>query len=266
MLRTAILLLTLSLLSFRTPVSPTIAGENLSAKAHLTALSGMTFEQKQLAFTEHVTQIYQELSLKNQGLALPVFQKAFVGLLNLKEQGLVPASKSILTVVDFTKSSNKKRMWVIDLASKKVLMNTLVAHGRNTGNVKAEKFSNTPNSFMSSMGFYVTSHTYYGKHGLSLRLKGMDEGFNSNAMERAIVVHGADYATDDFIKQYGRLGRSLGCPAVPTEISKELIETIKDETVLYVHSNDASYTSDYLNMKPVVENFATELTDMTVSI
>src|SRR5690606_932140 len=108
-----------------------------------------------------------------------------------------------------------------DLKSKKVLFNTLVAHGRNTGQATADKFSNLPNSNMSSLGFYLTDETYFGKHGLSLKLDGMDNGHNDKARERAIVMHGADYVSDSFVKQHGRLGRSLGCPALPQEISKE---------------------------------------------
>ncbi|WP_235941960.1 murein L,D-transpeptidase catalytic domain family protein [Pontibacter fetidus] len=238
--------------------SPAATSALVTDKA-TTASSAMSYDQKQLAFTEHVEDIYDDADLKGKGLSLPVFQKAYIGFMNLKQRHKVSSSKAILTVIDFTKSSREKRMWVIDLKAKKVLYNTLVAHGRNTGNVQAVKFSNQPNSYMSSLGFYVTDNTYFGKHGLSLKLDGLDKGFNTNARERAIVVHGADYATKDFIKQYGRLGRSLGCPALPTEVSKEVIETIKNETVIYLHSNDKSYRSDYLNMNLAVESFAAEI-------
>lgn len=257
MLRTAIIFLTLSLLSFNSPMATTrpvsaADTDNRTKKVEET----YTYEKKATAFTEHVTNLYQETDLQQKGLSLDVFQKAFIGFQNLKQNGLVAPGKAILTVIDFTKPSREKRMWVIDLNQKKVLFNTLVSHGKNTGNVKAEKFSNVPNSNMSSLGFYVTDKTYYGKHGLSLKLQGMDKGFNTNAMKRAIVVHGADYATENFIKQYGRLGRSLGCPALPSEISKEVINVIKDETVLFVHHKEQSYTSDYLNMEQAVEYFA----------
>ncbi|HEY4650697.1 MAG TPA: murein L,D-transpeptidase catalytic domain family protein [Pontibacter sp.] len=213
-----------------------------------------------------MTQIYQDADLKSKGLSFPVFRKAFIGFMNLKERNLVSSTKSVLTVVDFSKPSHQKRMWVIDLNARKVLFNTLVAHGRNTGNEKAIKFSNQPNSNMSSLGFYVTDKTYYGKHGLSLKLQGVDKGFNTNAMQRAIVVHGADYATESFIKQYGRLGRSLGCPALPTEISKDVINVIKDETVLFVHSNNETYSSDYLNTTLAVESFAAAQAETIVHI
>ncbi|MBC5773266.1 murein L,D-transpeptidase catalytic domain family protein [Pontibacter sp. KCTC 32443] len=271
MLRTAILLLALSLLSSNSPeanpMATTILPASIAKNSATTTISGgLSFEQKQIAFTEHVEDIYDDADLKGKGLSLPVFQKAFIGFMNLKQRQKVSSSKSILTVVDFTKSSREKRMWVIDLNEKKLLFNTLVAHGRNTGNVIAEKFSNQPNSYMSSLGFYVTDNTYFGKHGLSLKLDGLDKGFNTNARARAIVIHGADYATKDFIKQYGRLGRSLGCPALPTEISKEVIETIKNETVLYVHSNDAAYKSDYLDLNLAVESFAADLSGFAQNI
>ena len=256
MLRTASIVLTLTLLSFKTPKA-TSMGNSVPATLK-TAKKDLSFEQKQLFFKDHVEDIYDDADLKGKGLSLPVFQKAYIGFLNLKQRQLISPSKSILTVVDFTKPSSEKRMWVIDLNKNKVLYKTLVAHGRNTGNVTAEKFSNKPNSFMSSLGFYITDKTYFGKHGLSLKLDGLDKGFNTNARERAIVIHGADYATKDFIKQHGRLGRSLGCPALPTDISKEVIETIKNETVLYVHSNDKAYKSDYLDMKLAVESVTSD--------
>lgn len=271
MLRTAILLLALGLMSANSPEANPMAANSAATSALVATTtaantsSGMSYEQKQLAFTEHVEDIYDDADLKGKGLSLPVFQKAYIGFMNLKQRHKVSSSKSILTVVDFTKSSREKRMWVIDLRAKKLLFNTLVAHGRNTGNVHAEKFSNQPNSYMSSLGFYVTDNTYFGKHGLSLKLDGLDKGFNTNARERAIVIHGAEYATKDFIKQYGRLGRSLGCPALPTEISKEVIETIKNETVLYLHSNDKSYKSDYLNMSLAVESFASDMSTFALN-
>lgn len=260
MLKTLVTIATFSLVSFTSPK----AGITNSVAIEATDLSNsgttMSMAEKKAAFEGHVQQVYTTIGLKSAGLDAEVFKKAYVGFQNLKIQGKTSPTKSILTIVDFTKSSNKKRLWTIDLNSGKVLMNSLVAHGRNTGEGKAEKFSNTPNSYMSSLGFYVTDKTYFGKHGLSLKLRGMDQGFNTNAMSRAIVVHGADYATAEFVKQYGRLGRSLGCPAVPKELSKELIETIKDETVLYIHGADSKYTSNYLDENNILDSFAQNVT------
>ncbi|MEJ8801941.1 murein L,D-transpeptidase catalytic domain family protein [Pontibacter sp. H249] len=260
MIRIVLTSFALGLLSFTTPtsVSPEESAKLLPAvnSAVNTNDGSLSYHDKELAFDTHLQEVYQQAGLKSKGLEYSVFRKAYIGYQNFQIKKLSSDSKAILTVVDFTKPSNAKRMWIIDLDARKLLINTLVAHGRNTGNATADKFSNKPNSYMSSLGFYLTDATYYGKHGLSLRLSGMDEVYNSNAMERAIVVHGADYATDAFIKQYGRLGRSLGCPAVPKELSKDVIETIKDKTVLYIHGNDKSYTSDFLNEMGAINAFA----------
>lgn len=265
MLRVLVTLGALSLISFTAPGTgsateePVAKSENaVAAVSNVTDVT-MSYNEKQAAFEDHIQKVYTSAGLAKLGMNPDVFRKAYIGFQNLKQEGAASPSKSVLTVIDFTQHSNKKRLWTIDLSTNKVLMNSLVAHGRNTGNAEAVKFSNTPDSYMSSLGFYVTNKTYFGKHGLSLKLTGMDAGFNTNAMRRAIVVHGADYATAGFIKQYGRLGRSLGCPAVPTELSKELIENIKDETVMYIHGSDSNYKSDYLNEKAAVEMFAASL-------
>ena len=178
-----------------------------------------------------------------------VYKKALTGYYNLKKEGKL--KKEIISIVDFTLPSNKKRLWVIDLAKNLVLVNDLVAHGRNTGNIVAENFSNLPDSHMSSLGFYVTGNTYFGKHGLSLRLKGMEANFNGNAMKRAIVLHGADYVSEDFIKNYGRLGRSFGCPAVSSEISAKVIDSIKESSCFFIYSSASQYDtlSSLLNRK-----------------
>lgn len=219
----------------------------------------LTFEEKLFAFDDHIQGLYKDVNLDKAGLSLEVFRKAVVGYQNFKQQNLVSNEKSIITVIDFTKASNKKRLWVIDLDARKVLHHTLVAHGRNSGEEKAVNFSNVHNSYMSSMGFYLTDKTYYGKHGLSLKLSGMEEAYNSNAMSRAIVMHGADYVSEAFVKQYGRLGRSLGCPALPQEVTKEIVETIKDNTCLYIHTADKTYASAFLDQTLAVESFALEM-------
>ncbi|MDP3353658.1 MAG: murein L,D-transpeptidase catalytic domain family protein [Flavobacteriaceae bacterium] len=178
--------------------------------------------------------IYHSLNAKN--FVLPniyTFTKAVEGFYKLKEKGVV--QKDFLTLVDFSLSSNVKRFWVIDMKTNTILFHSLVAHGRNTGNEFAQYFSNKPESNQSSLGFYATAETYFGKHGYSLRLDGLEPGINSNARERAIVIHGADYVSENFIQQHGRLGRSFGCPSLPNEISKEIIETIKDKSCLYVY-------------------------------
>ena len=148
-----------------------------------------------------------------------------------------------LTIVDFSLPSTEKRMWIIDVESGMILHNSVVSHGRNSGNLMAEKFSNVDSSYMSSLGFYVTGETYFGKHGYSLRLDGVEKGFNDKARDRAIVIHGAEYANENFITSTGRLGRSLGCPALPVDTSKEIIDMIKDKTCLFIFGKDDDYIS-----------------------
>ncbi len=178
-----------------------------------------------------------------------VFEKAFMGFTNLKKAGKVAETANLLTVCDFSLSSTKKRLWVIDLNSKKVLFNALVAHGKNTGEEFATNFSNTESSLQSSMGFYITESTYNGENGYSLKLLGMDRGFNDNALKRAIVMHGADYVSEDFIKSQQRIGRSWGCPAVSRELAEPIINTIKGQSVLFVYYPDQKYlqSSEWLN-------------------
>lgn len=161
------------------------------------------------------------------------FAEALNGFYLLKEKGLI--KKDILTLVDFSLSSNIKRLWVIDLKSNEVLFQSLVAHGRNTGEEFATRFSNSAESFQSSLGFYATGEIYKGKHGLSLKLDGLEKGINDRARQRAVVIHGADYVSDSFIRGNKRLGRSQGCPAVPVEFASEIISMIKDKSCLYIY-------------------------------
>jgi hypothetical protein len=175
-------------------------------------------------------------NLQSNAFAMPkqeIFTKALKGFYLLKEKGLV--QKNILTLIDFSLSSNTKRLWVIDLTTNTILYNSLVAHGRNTGDEFANSFSNAAESFKSSLGFYATGESYKGKHGQSLRLDGLEKGVNSNARNRAVVIHGANYVSDAFIKNNSRLGRSLGCPAIPEELTKEIINTIKDKSCLFIY-------------------------------
>ncbi|WP_035454794.1 murein L,D-transpeptidase catalytic domain family protein [Algoriphagus terrigena] len=147
----------------------------------------------------------------------------------------------LLTVIDFSLPSTAKRMWIIDPEKGVILLNSVVSHGRNSGELMAKSFSNQPESFKSSLGFYKTAETYSGKHGYSLRLDGLEKGFNDQARSRAIVIHGADYAREEFAASVGRLGRSLGCPALPSELSAKAIDLIKDGSLLFIFGQDAGY-------------------------
>ncbi|MFW5832162.1 MAG: murein L,D-transpeptidase catalytic domain family protein [Prolixibacteraceae bacterium] len=175
--------------------------------------------------------------------AVELLQTALSGYEILKEEHTINRPE-VITIIDFSLPSSQERLWVLDLVEAKVLFYCLVSHGRNSGELMAENFSNNPGSYTSSPGFYTTGETYFGKHGFSLRLDGIENGINDKARERAIVIHGAEYVSPDFVKKYGRLGRSLGCPAVPEELSKEIIETIKDGTCLFVYAPAKSYLTN----------------------
>jgi L,D-transpeptidase catalytic domain len=208
------------------------------------------------SYHQHVNILYADLHLKQAGLALNVFEKALTGFYNLKKAGQL-SSKQILSIADFDQLSTKKRLYVIDLEKKEVLLNTWVAHGQKSGNNEAVNFSNTYNSLSSSLGFYITGEVYWGSHGKSLKLDGMDEGFNNNARNRSIVVHGAPYVSPNTINTLGRLGRSQGCPAVAPEVANEVIKTIADKTVLFINKSVEQYHSKYLD-ETLAANFANE--------
>ncbi len=178
--------------------------------------------------------VYNQINANS--FAMPSFECfdiAMNGFNVLKEKGLI--QKNIITLVDFSLSSTAKRLWVIDLDKNEVLFQTLVAHGRNTGEEFAGEFSNTPESNKSSVGFYATGEVYNGKHGMSLRLDGLEKGLNDNARERAVVIHGAEYVSESFIRQNKRLGRSQGCPALPVAMNDKIISVIKNKSCLFIY-------------------------------
>lgn len=200
----------------------------------------------------YISGVYHQIDFgKYDHLSYEVFEKAYKGYLNLFNAGKLGTDKSVITVCDFSIPSSEKRMWIIDLEKKKVLFHTYVAHGQGSGNDGALTFSNKESSHKSSLGFYVTDEIYDGEHGTSLRLMGMDEGFNDAAFDRGIVVHGADYVSDRFIDQRDRLGRSWGCPAVPTKLSLPIINAIKGGTCLFIYYPERQYlkTAYWLNKK-----------------
>lgn len=198
-------------------------------------------------FENYVDELYQAAHLSASGLDEAVFKKAVTGFINLKANEKISPFSSILTVIDFNKPSHEKRMWIVDLVNETLLLNTWVAHGQGSGVDTANTFSNTDNSHQSSLGFYLTDDVYFGKHGRSLHLDGLDEGFNSAARAREIVVHAADYVGEGAIAQMGRIGRSWGCPAVSPDVAGTVIDDIKGKTVMFINGNDASYTSKYLD-------------------
>ena len=183
---------------------------------------------------------YRELKHNNNSIPpYDLFLKGMNGFYTFVKDSSI--NKNILTLIDFRLESTCRRLWVIDIDNSEILYNTFVAHGKNTGGNKAKKFSNVPRSYMSSLGFYITAGTYYGKHGLSLNLDGQEKGFNKTARKRRIVMHGAKYVSKNFIRKYGRLGRSYGCPALPLKYYKQIIQTIKNKSCLFIFYPDPKY-------------------------
>ncbi|GEM_PF-2405302 len=179
----------------------------------------------------------------NTNLSLKAIQMALAGYEWALKNNKVE-NKNILTIVDFTVSSAKDRLYVINLQSGCVLMSLPVSHGKNSGvnSPWATKFSNKANSLQSSLGVFVTQSTYFGQHGFSLRIKGLEDS-NNQAFSRSVVVHAANYVTPDFIKRFGRAGTSWGCFAVDPNESKNLINYIKGGSVLYAYGNSPQYLS-----------------------
>ena len=185
--------------------------------------------------------LFSSLKLSEKGLSSEVFQLALKGYKKLETIGKLRNS-DILTIIDFSQSSKNKRLYVIDLLHKVLLFNTYVSHGRNSGDEFAKHFSNVSGSLESSLGFYVTKEESSGATvGLSLILDGVEKGFNDNALKREIIIHGAAYATENFIRQTGRLGRSFGCPSLPPDQIKPVVDKIKDGTCLFIYHLDDYY-------------------------
>ncbi len=186
--------------------------------------------------------LYDSMKLNLMGLSQQTFDYAMKGFNYLVKTGKV-ANDNIISIVDFSMPSSKKRLFVIDLEHYKVVFNTYVAHGVNSGAAIASHFSNIPQSNQSSLGFYETLNTYSGGHGYSLRLEGLEKGINDNANRRDIVMHAAAYVNESLIKAQGYIGRSWGCPAVPENLHKPIIDKIKNGTCLFIYSPDENYLS-----------------------
>lgn len=204
--------------------------------------AGSTAMDTRNVLTSSMTMIYDSLKLNLKGLSQNAFTDAVKGYQYLRNMGKIN-NDNVLSIVDFTKPSTSKRLFVIDVKNCKILFNTYVAHGQNSGREFANEFSNKPESFQSSLGFYVTSGTYIGKNGYSLHLQGMEKGINDLADERAIVMHGAPYVSEQFIRTKGYLGRSWGCPAVPEGLNKPIIERIKNGSCLFIYSEKGRYAN-----------------------
>lgn len=188
----------------------------------------------------YINELYNTLFREENKPAYHAFSLGYDGMKRVVEEGKLK-NDTILTIIDYSKPSNERRLWVIDVKNEKILHNALVAHGKNSGVSVPTQFSNIPHSNMSSQGFFVTGETYYGKHGYSLRIDGIEPGINDKARTRAIVIHSAEYVTMYFVSRNGRLGRSFGCPALPPAKSEQIINTIKDKSCLFIYAPDKQY-------------------------
>lgn len=202
----------------------------------LAVLNGYTGNKFQDTGKSDIQMLYQECGLKDV-LTYDIFELAVSG--QRKISGI--KNDKILSIIDYSKPGNTERFYVIDMANRKVLYKTLVAHGKNSGENSAVSFSNDSGSLKSCLGFFLTNETYNGKNGYSLMLDGLEPGINDNSRMRSIVIHGAGYVSQDFINKYGRIGRSWGCPALPENISKEIIDTISKGSCLFIYGNDPDY-------------------------
>jgi hypothetical protein len=193
-----------------------------------------------LADSSRFNFLYDSLGLADLGLSQEAYHKAIGGFLNLLGAGTV-RNPGVLSIIDFSLPSSQERLFILDLYNGKLLFNSLVAHGRNSGKLVAKKFSNRSNSHMSSLGFYVTGEPFIGQHGYSLRLEGEEKGWNDNVSRRAIIMHSADYVSQEHIRAYGFLGRSEGCPAIPEELDRSIIDCISGGSCLFIYGPDKKY-------------------------
>ena len=210
---------------------------SLSLFAEINFLDNFHLGIKKKFSDKEIKNMYRELSL-NDKVTFSCFNNAVLGLEKIEDLEIYDnANDNLLVMVDYTKPSTEERLFIVDLKKKQLLVSSLVTHGRGTGDLYATKFSNKNNSYSTSSGFYLTGNIYNGKHGESLILYGLEKGKNDNAKKRTIVMHSAYYANKNFAEKYGRLGRSKGCLALPTDLNAKIINLISDGVVLYVHTN-----------------------------
>ena len=218
-------------------------------KASVTATAANAASNAVASEEAEAAALYTELNLGAVGMKQSVFSTAMQGFKKLVANGKIQ-NNDLITIADFSQPSTQKRLYVVDLKDKKVLFNTLVAHGRNSGTLMAKNFSNSASSLESSPGFYVTEDTYSGHNGYSLRINGLEKNINDNALNRAVVMHGAPYVTESFANSMGYIGRSWGCPAVPVAYHKAIINTIKGGSCLFIYTTE----DNYLNRSTVLNS------------
>lgn len=222
------------------------ASANAAAKSAVTNNTGLENPS-----VNNRPSIYDSLKLGTLGLSKQAYDYALKGFNILLSEGKL-ANDKIISIVDFSETSDKKRLFILDLKNYKILFNTLVAHGKNSGTEYANSFSNKPESLQSSPGFYVTKQTYIGEKGYCLRLEGEEAGINDNALSRGIVMHAAPYVNESLAQSRGFIGRSWGCPAVPPELHQAIINKIKDGTCLFLYTPN----KDYISHSSILRNAA----------
>ena len=212
-------------------------GTNLENISQNTVVATET-ETKPQKMILDVKSVYDSLNIKGK-LDYSIFQKAYLGYVQISNK-----NPGVLVIIDYSKPSNEERFYVLDLNKKKLVYSTRVAHSKNSGLEIPLQFSDDPNSYQSSLGFFVTLGEYNGAYGYSLRLKGLEENINANAEDRAIVIHGGDIVEDEYIKKFGFAGRSLGCPVLPHSLTREIIDFIKHGRILFIYGNDEEYVDN----------------------
>ena len=206
-------------------------------------------DNKPQKVTLDVKSVYDSLNIKGK-IDYSIFQKAYLGYVQIPNK-----NPGVLVIIDYSKPSNEERFYVLDLNKKKLVYSTRVAHSKNSGLEIPLEFSDDPNSYQSSLGFFLTLGEYNGAYGYSLRLKGLEENINANAESRAIVIHGGDIVNDEYIKKYGFAGRSLGCPVLPAALTKEIVNYIKHGRVLFIYGNDEEYIEESLYLSKLAPVF-----------
>ena len=233
-------------------------GTNLESINQNTVITAET-DNKPQKVTLDVKSVYDSLNIKGK-IDYSIFQKAYLGYVQIPNK-----NPGVLVIIDYTKPSNEERFYVLDLNKKKLVYSTRVAHSKNSGLEIPLEFSDDPNSYQSSLGFFLTLGEYNGAYGYSLRLKGLEENINANAESRAIVIHGGDIVDDEYIKKFGFAGRSLGCPVLPAALTKEIVNYIKHGRVLFIYGNDEEYIEESLylsKLAPVFEGKAQNIVEL----
>ena len=231
--------------------SPRFPAPTPSSPKITSTVSSRSVRSYSLADTARFNVFYDSLDLEHLGLSPEAYRKAISGFLNLVITGQIP-NPDLLSIIDFSLPSSQKRLFIIDMLNGKLLFNSLVAHGRNSGKLIANRFSNKYNSFMSSIGFYLTGDPFVGHHGYSLRLEGLEKGWNDNIHGRSIIMHPAPYVSEDHVRQWGFLGRSEGCPAIPAELDRPIIESIRGGSCMFVYAPNEVYMKRSKIMNPPV--------------